>query len=284
MKYLIISPVKNEADFIEKTLLSVTRQTILPQKWIIVDDGSTDNTSIIIDEYLKKFNWIELLKNDTKNQERAGGAKVVRAFLKGYDKIKNVEHDFIVKLDGDLELPNNYFEEIINTFKSDSKIGICGGYILNKIGANLVKEIDIDYHVRGAFKSVRKNCYEEIGGFKEIWNWDGIDEMEAMFKGWKTKVIDLPVIHFRPTSAAYNPIKFNIKDGEDAYRLRSSFFLTIIRTIFRFARKPYLAVGISYFYGYIRSFIRRDKIIIDTELSKFINKFHLNRIKNKILK
>ena len=263
MKYTVISPVKNEGKYIKNTLDSVIEQTIIPNEWIIVDDGSTDNTLEILNEYSNKFNWIKIIENKTHSEERSGGSKVVRAFYKGYNSIINHEYDFIVKLDGDLKLPNNYFETVIESFKNDPKLGICGGYILNKVGEELIKEIDIDYHVRGAFKSVRKVCFKDIGGFLEIWNWDGLDLMEAMRKGWKTLVFDLPVIHYRPTSTAYNPYKFHFKDGKYSYKLRTSLGLFILRSIGRIKKKPYFICSAMYFFGYCYAFIKMESFIIN---------------------
>jgi glycosyltransferase involved in cell wall biosynthesis len=283
MKYTIITPVNNEEDYIRLTLESVVNQIIKPHEWIIVDDGSTDGTLSILKDYEKKYKWIKVIENKTKSEERSGGAKVIRAFYIGYNEITKHDYEFIVKLDGDLKLPETYFQDVSNIFKTQPKVGICGGYILNKVGDNLIQEGRMDYHVRGAFKSVRKKCFEEIGGFKEIWNWDGLDQMEAFRLGWQTKVIDVPVIHYKPTSSAYNPFKFHFKCGWYAYKLRNNFALTIFRSARRFKMKPYFLLGLSYFSGYIYSFIRKEDKIIDKELGVYLNNFHIKRIKKLIL-
>ncbi|MFT4524158.1 MAG: biofilm PGA synthesis N-glycosyltransferase PgaC [Bacteroidia bacterium] len=278
MKYTVVSPVKNEAKYIKHTLDSVAAQTEKPNEWIIVDDGSTDNTLAILQEYSAKHDWIKVLESKTQLEARSGGSKVVRAFNKGFRAITDHSYDFIVKLDGDLALPENYFETVIKTFTQNPKVGICGGYILNKTDSGLVKEIEIDYHVRGAFKSVRKTCFDEIGGFKEIWNWDGIDMMEAMMRGWETKVFDLSVVHFRPTSTAYNPYKFHFKDGRFAFKLRTNILLLILRTIGRLKKKPFLISSLLYFIGYFFAMIRLEERIIEKDVGAFTNKFHINRI------
>ena len=277
MNYTIISPVKNEGKFIKNTLDSVINQSIKPKEWIIVDDGSTDDTLDILKKYASNHKWLKIIENKTHSEERAGGSKVVRAFYKGYDSITDHNYDFVVKLDGDLKLPENYFETVIVNFKKNPKIGLCGGYILNKIGDDLIQEGPIDYHVRGAFKSVRKQCFEEIGGFSHVWNWDGLDEMEAMRLGWQTLVFDLPVIHYRPTSGAYDYRKQNFKHGIEAYKTRDSLILTIIRLLAKSAKKPHLS-GFYFFKGYLSGFFKREPRVISKELSKFTNKFHLNRI------
>lgn len=282
MKYTIVSPVKNESAHIEHTLKSVIKQTVLPMEWVIVDDGSTDNTLQIIQDFASKHEWIRVVENKTHDEARSGGSKVVRAFNRGFSTIDDHSYDFIVKLDGDLKLPENYFETVIETFIQNPKVGICGGYILNKVGDDLIKEIEIDYHVRGAFKSVRKTCFDEIGGFKEIWNWDGVDQMEAMMRGWETKVFDLPVIHYRPTSTAYNPYRFHFKDGRFAYRLRVNFSLLLLRMGGRIKKRPFLISALIYFLGYIYAMIRREEFIVGKDVGDFTNKFHTKRILNQL--
>lgn len=278
MKYVIITPVKNEEKFIKFTLDSVVNQTVLPSKWIIVDDGSSDDTTRIVEEYSNKYSWIELLKLNTNNEERMGGSKVVRAFNSGFELVKDEDWDFIVKLDGDLILPNNYFGKIIEVFKSDIKIGLTGGVILNKVGEKFVKEGHIDYHVRGAFKAYRKECFFSIGGLKEIWNWDGIDEMEAMYKGWKTKCIDLKVKHLRPTTSAYNLKEHAYKSGYEAYRIRMSPILMSLRCIYKLFNKPVLGYSIYFFNGYISAYLAKADFLINKELGRFINNFHYKRL------
>jgi glycosyltransferase involved in cell wall biosynthesis len=278
MNYVVVTPAKNEEKFIRKTLDSMVSQSKLPLKWIIVDDGSTDNTLSILKEYENKYSWIGIVENHNKAESRVGGAKVVRAFNAGYEHVKDFKYDVIVKLDGDLSLPENYFEKIINEFKKDEKIGLAGGLILNMINGVPVQEGEIDYHVRGAFKAIRSDCFREIGGFKELWNWDGLDEMEAMRLGWKTKVVDLPVIHYRPTSGAYNPFKQQWRDGLDAFRLRSSLLLTLVRTAARLRKKPYILGSITYLIAYIYGVLTFQKSTISKELAVFMNRFHRKRL------
>jgi len=278
MNYLIVSPVKNEAEHIGYTLNSILRQTILPVAWVIVDDGSTDQTAEIVNEAMRTVPWIQLIQKNNQSEQRSGGVKVVRAFNTGLLTVDYHAVDFIVKLDGDLELPDNYFETIIQVFESDPKIGICGGYILNKYGDEFIRERSNDYHIRGAFKAVRTTCFEQIGGFQETWNWDGLDEMTAFFYGWKTKVIDQPVKHFRPTSQAYNPYQHAVKSGTEYFKMRSTFLLTLLRFIARLPKRPYIGGACCFMYGYLKAVVKREPRIIDRELGRFINRFHYKRL------
>lgn len=278
-KYIIITPVKNEEKYIRYTLDSVTTQTILPEEWIVVDDGSSDNTSLIVEEFIPKFNWISLIKLNTNEEQRMGGNKVVRAFNAGYKFIKNKDWDFIVKLDGDLTLPDDYFEKIFSAFAGDEKLGICGGMILNKYSDDqlILEKTDL-YHVRGALKTIRRKCWDVIGGFKEVWAWDGLDIMEARFHGWDTKSVDVNVIHHRPTSSAYNPIKQSYRNGYESYKFGNDLLLTLIRSIVRMKRKPYLITGFAFMFGFFNSWLKREPIIVSKDLARFMRKFNYARL------
>jgi len=278
MRYVVITPAYNEQEYIKYTLDSVINQTLKPFQWIIVNDGSTDKTGEIVQDYVKEYSWIKLIDLQ-KNDLRACGSKVVRAFNVGYESLKTDDYDFIVKLDADLTLPKNYFEKVAMTFRSDPEIGLCGGYCVNEKNGELVKERSPSYHIRGAFKSITKQCWEEIGGFKEILGWDGIDEMTAMYKGWKTKTIDLSVVHHRPTASAYNPFELSKRLGIANYQNGANVFLAIVRTIVRlFKSEPYIVVGAGFFVGYFTAFIHKEEKNVNKDLARFINKFHLNRI------
>lgn len=278
LAYVIITPAKDEANHIEEVLKSVCAQTIKPHKWVIVNDGSKDNTKELIESYARKYDWIQVLNVKNSEEVRAGGQKVVRAFYKGFEQIKNHDYEFVVKLDADLILPNNYFEEISCAFKNNEKIGLCGGFCLNKLKGQLIKEKSAPYHVRGAFKAYRRQCFEEIGGIKEVWNWDGIDEMTAMYLGWETATLDLPVIHLRPTSQAYNAINHAFESGKENYRMRSDLLLILIRFVTYLGKKPLIISAFSFVFGYLVARLTRERRYIDVGLGRFMNRFHLNRV------
>lgn len=278
LAYVIITPAKDEANHIEEVLKSVCAQTIKPHKWVIVNDGSKDNTKELIESYARKYDWIQVLNVKNSEEVRAGGQKVVRAFYKGFEQIENHDYEFIVKLDADLILPDNYFQEVARAFKNNEKIGLCGGFCLNKRNGQLIKEKSAPYHVRGAFKAYRRECFEEIGGIKEVWNWDGIDEMTAMYLGWETACLDLPVIHLRPTSQTYNAINHAFECGKENYRMRSALTLTLIRFTKYLSKRPICISAFSFLYGYWAARIAGEQRYVDAGLGRFINKFHLNRV------
>ncbi len=281
MKHIIITPAKNESKYIENTIKSVVAQTLLPQEWIIVDDGSTDNMIEIIEKYIKKYPWIKLIKRETKQEQRYGGGKVVRAFNDGYKHIQFKDYDFITKLDADLTLPTTYFEEIAKEFKNNPKLGICGGVCYIEKNNALVREKAAMYHVRGALKSIRKTCFDEIEGFMPVLHWDGIDEFKARYYKWNVYSIELQVIHHRPTSKAYKPLKLNFNNGYAARQRRASFGLSLMRSIFKMRTYPYILNTIAYFSGYLSALIKGEKNILNKEISKSMNKFDYMKLFNK---
>ncbi len=281
MEYYIITPAKNEAKFIEQTLKSVIAQTVRPKKWIIVDDGSSDNTADIVSDYSNKYDFIKLIKNQSAREQRAGGSKVVRAFNVGYKMIHDEYFDFIVKLDADLTLPCNYFEEVIKCFELNSKIGLCGGYCVLEDNGKLIPESYTEDHVRGAFKSYRRECLNDMGGLKEIWSWDGIDESAIAFHGWELKVLPLAVVHHRPTSQEYNKLKFCFKTGREMFKERIEPLSLLIISAVYFFRKPVILGSILFVIGYFVSWVKKDGKVIDKELGDYIRKYRYKKIADK---
>lgn len=279
--YVIITPAKDEENYIEYTLKSVCEQTLLPKEWIIVNDGSTDDTADVVQKYIKDNSWIRLINNNTIGETRAEGSKIIRTFYAGYDSLINHDYDFIVKLDADLSLPQNYFEEIANEFQGNEKIGMCGGYCSIEVDAKYIKEKSSSYHLRGALKSYRKECFDDIGGIKPILGWDGVDEMTAMYKGWDVKILPLAVFQHRKTQSDYNAFMLSKKHGIANYKNGGNIFLAIVRSIVRIFRKPFFVQGIGFFLGYFKSLLNQERKNVDKNLARFINRFHTKRILKK---
>lgn len=282
MDYIIITPARNEAKFIEKTLQSVIGQTIKPKIWVIVNDGSTDTTGNIVEKYIRKNDFIHLINRNSCNEQRAGGAKVVQAFNVGFNLVKNEDYDFIVKLDADLILPKNYFEEIIKHFQANPKVGLCGGYCIIQRDGKYIKEDYSENHVRGAFKSYRKKCFTDIGGLKSIWSWDGTDEFEVIYHGWELKVLPLAVIHLRPTSAAYNLYRHSLKTGVEMYSIRTDLLSLFYLSLKQIPRKPIILGSILFVIGYLKAFLKREPKLIEKDLGRFIRKYRYKQIWKKL--
>ncbi|WP_296149877.1 glycosyltransferase family 2 protein [uncultured Flavobacterium sp.] len=282
MKYYIVIPAHNEEAFIALTLQSLAEQTVLPSKIVVVDDNSTDKTSEIIQEFAIKFPFISLIKK-TSEAIHLPGSKVIQAFHKGFETLDE-NYDFIVKLDADLILPANYFETIISIFKSDSKIGMAGGFAyIEKNGDWILENLTDKDHIRGAFKAYRKKCFLEIGNLKPAMGWDTVDELLSKFYGWKV-ITDqsLKVKHLKPTGANYNKTA-RYKQGEAFYTLGYGFLITSIASakLAMLKKKPFL------FFDYIKGFLKAKRakkpLLVTEEQAKFIRNYRLKKMKEKLI-
>lgn len=280
MNYYIIIPAYNEEKFIALTLQSIISQTVLPKKVVVVNDNSTDKTAEIVLEFGQKFSFINLVN---KNSEaiHLPGSKVIQAFQKGIETLDN-EYDFIVKLDADLILPDNYFETIIKHFKSDGKIGMAGGFAyIEKNDSWILENLTDKDHIRGAFKAYRKQCFEEIGGLKPAMGWDTVDELLCKFYGWKIKTDQtLKVKHLKATGANYSKTA-RYKQGEAFYSLGYGFWITAIASakLSILKKKPLL------FFDYVKGFWKakssRKPLLVNNEQAKFIRKYRISKMVSK---
>jgi glycosyltransferase involved in cell wall biosynthesis len=161
--YVLITPARNEEAFIEKTLESMVRQTVLPVKWVIVNDGSTDATASIVSRYLEKNPWIELVTLGQR-KERHFAAKVY-AFNAGRERLQNVEYKLIGNLDGDVSLDPDHFEFLLRKIKSDPKLGVAGTIFKEENYSSETDSFEGQNHVSGQCQLFRRECFEEIGGY-----------------------------------------------------------------------------------------------------------------------
>jgi poly-beta-1,6-N-acetyl-D-glucosamine synthase len=192
--YAIVSPVKDEAERLELTLQSVCEQSHKPVRWVIVDDGSSDGTRELAECWAAREPWITVLAPHDAGAPRARGGRVVRAFERGRAELTE-PHDFVVKLDGDIELPPGYFALVAAVFARDRRAGIVGGRVLVRGRDGWEPERVGRHTVHGAIKAYRVTCLEDFGGLRESMGWDGIDEYGAKARGWK--VIPLPELLVR---------------------------------------------------------------------------------------
>lgn len=196
-RYALITPVRDEEKYIEAMIESIAGQDIQPDKWVIVDDGSLDRTPEIVETNASRLPFIELVRLP-KRQERAPGGEA--AIIHALRRINLADYDFLARFDADLLFENDYIRRIFEEFDRDPELGIAGGGLFVSRDGRLDLEVVPDYHVRGALKMYRRQCFEEIGGITTRIGWDTIDEVYAWTKGWRTKsFFGLRVIHRRPT-------------------------------------------------------------------------------------
>lgn len=280
-RYVIITPAYNEESYIRFILESVVNQTLLPEQWVIVDDGSTDGTADIIRSYIINFPWIKLVTNPSFGDKPEGGSKIVKAFYLGYRAVDVSDFEFIVKLDADLTLPTRYFEEVSETFSAEPTVGMCGGSLSEYSAGKWKKASSAKYHLRGAIKAYRKKCFDQIGGIPISLIWDGIDEMKAMSLGWKVEILDLEVKHHRKSSTLINRgMNSSYSAGKQCYKHGYDLFLAFCRSAsYGLRTKPYFLSTLSFLSGYVYDWWKKSPKSVTPELETFIRKYQYNRIK-----
>ncbi|MCF8715882.1 glycosyltransferase family 2 protein [Joostella atrarenae] len=282
MEYYVVIPAHNEEAFIALTLNSLTQQTLLPKKVIVVNDNSSDTTENIIDSFTAEYNFIEKL-NLVSSSEHMPGSKVVNAFNKGLEKLDD-NYDFIVKLDADLILPENYFKTIAAIFQEDNKIGIAGGFVYEK---NETEEWTLNHpmdknHVRGAFKAYTKTCFKAIGGLKIAMGWDTVDELLCKYHGFSTQTSDgLKVKHLRPTGKSYNK-KAKLLQGKAMYTMRYGFLITAIASAKMALKQNKLQTFIDNMKGFMNAKKNNTPFLVSEEEGDFIRAYRIKNIKRKL--
>lgn len=265
-------------------LESLVHQTLLPAKVLIVNDNSTDNTGEIIDSFRSRYGFID--KHDIiSSKAHLPGSKVINAFNQGLALVDD-NYEFIVKLDADLILPPNYFEKIAALFSGDPEIGIAGGFVyeLDGNGKWALNHPMNKNHVRGAFKAYRKKCFQQIGGLKVSIGWDTVDELLALYHGFKIHTEDsLKVKHLRPTGKSYAK-KARYLQGEAMFKMRYGFLISLIASAKMAIAQKKLHVFWNTFYGFIKAYFSKKNYIVSTSEGKFIRNYRKKGIFEKLVK
>ncbi len=282
MQYYIIIPAHNEEAFLADTLNSVLRQRLQPEQVVVVNDNSTDGTEAIIDEFLGLSSVFKKL-NITSSTLHMPGSKVVNAFNKGLS-VLNDDYDFLVKLDADIILPDNYFERIAYIFTGNPKVGIAGGFLSEKDPYGHWKRNHPmnKNHVRGAFKAYSKNCFKAIGGLKNAMGWDTVDELLAQYHDFEIFTDDgLHAKHLRPTGLSYNE-KAKLLQGKAMYTMRYGFWITFIASAKMALNHKNWKVFFDNFEGYYTARKEGASFLVSEKQGKFIRKLRWKNIKRKL--
>lgn len=277
-KLIVITPVRDEEKYLARTAESMVKQTARPLQWIIVNDGSQDRTGVIAEEIAKKKPWIMVIhRNDRGHRDSAGGE--ISAFYYGSNAIVDKNWDFICKLDGDLSFEPNYFEECLNAFQRDSKLGISGGKIYNVVGGRNVYEPHPRFHVRGAVKIYRRDCWESIGGLVCRPGWDTLDEVKAQFYNWRTYTLpNVPVLHHRVTGAAVGSWKNAVKDGVCNYTVGYHPLYMAAKCCKKAFQKPFVIRAAGLWCGFIKGYFTSMKRISSKEIIRYVHNQQLRKM------
>ncbi|MFO0013938.1 MAG: glycosyltransferase family 2 protein [Planctomycetota bacterium] len=275
--YILISPCRNEADFMRRTLDSVAAQTVQPSEWIVVDDGSTDATQQILQEYQSRLPFLRVITRQDRGK-RSVGPGVIEAFYEGYRHISKL-YNYICKLDMDLDLPARYFERLIELMEADPRLGTISGkaYYIDHNTGKQVLELIRDHMSVGASKFCRKECFEETDGFVRQVMWDGIDCHTARLCGWKAGSFDEPDLrfeHLRPMGSSQQNIYVGRKrHGYGQYFMGSSLAFVSISAISRLLSPPKITGAAMMWWGYVEAMLQRKPRYNDPEFIRFLRRW-----------
>jgi len=282
--YILVTPVHNEEEFIEETIKSVVSQSILPVRWLIVDDASEDRTPQIVAQYQERYDFIECYRLE-RGDVKSYYSRRTHVFLAGYEKVKHLKCDFIAALDGDLLLPQNYYEGILKEFDNNSKLGVASGVYLDMIDGCPRRVLRSDISTSGGLQVFRRECYEQIGGYSSLRHGgdDSLAEYTARMKGWQTRSFPAyQAIHCRPvgTSGGASIIKARFCQGITDYYLGTHIVFMLAKSLRRaFLEQPYIIGAASRLAGFMAGCFSSEKRNIPDEVVKYIRKEQMGRLR-----
>ena len=276
--YLVITPCRNEAEFARRTLDSVAGQSVLPTQWVIVDDGSTDETPQILREYADRFPFITIIRVPDRGK-RSVGPGVVEAFYAGYESVESSNFDYVCKLDLDVELPSNYFETLILRMEANPRLGTCSGkpYNVGPKGRLVGERVGGEMSV-GMTKFYRTACFQQIGGFVRAVMWDGIDCHRCRMLGWEAcSWDDLHFLHLRPMGSSQGNIWVGrMRHGRGQYFMGTSLLYMTASALYRLSSRPWVTGSLGMWLGYVTAMIRREPRYEDKEFRRFLRRYQLD--------
>lgn len=280
-RYVLITPARNEARFLENTIQCVARQTLLPARWIIVDDGSEDDTAGIAARYAAEYDWIELIHRP-KGEDRNFAAKAW-AFRAGQDRLRTVEYDIIGNLDADVSLDPDHFAFLMNRFAEDPHLGVAGTVFREDGYDSSIDSFEGQNYVSGQCQIFRRECFEAIGGYvpSRIGGIDWIAVTTARMRGWKTRSFrDKSFFHHRVLGTAnHGRLGRNYVYGKKDYFLGGHPLWEICRCIYQLSKRPYFIGGIAFFAGYFGSLLRHKPRVVSDDLMRFHRREQITKLK-----
>jgi len=281
-RYVLITPARNESAFIECTLQSVIAQTVRPERWVIVDDGSTDATPEIVERFAKQHPWIELARRPQRaDRSFAGKAHAVNA---GLERVKGIPFEVMGNLDADVSFEPDYMAFVLAKFAADPKLGV-GGTPFTEVGGydSTRDSFEGENYVAGPCQLFRWTCWQEIGGYmaNKAGGVDWIAVMTARMKGWTvTAFPEKRFHHHRSMGTAQRGIHASMFSyGEKDYYLGGSPVWQLFRCTYRMAKRPYLTGGLALLAGYLSAAARRMPRAVSPELMRFHRAEQMKKLK-----
>lgn len=279
-KYVLITPARNEADYIELTLKSVVRQTHRPLKWIIVSDGSTDGTDDIVRKYVAENPWIELLRMPERQERHFAGK--VHAFNAGYERVKDLAFEIVGNLDADVSFEPDHFEFLIEKVAENQRLGVAGAPF---------REGDYQYDYRytnvenvwGGCQLFRRECFVDIGGYMPLKGGciDHVAVLTARLRGWETRTFTERVcVHHRLMGTAlHGALKSKYKLGVKDHSVGNHPLWQVFRSVYQMKHRPYILGGLALGWGYLWSMLRGVEVSVSPELIAFVRREQMQRLR-----
>ncbi len=287
LRYALVTPARNEVDFIEGTIQSMVAQTAQPEKWVIVSDGSTDGTDEIVKRYAAQYPWIELLRMPER-RDRQFAAKA-HAFNAGCARLANVSFDIIGNLDADITFEPDYIAFLLEKFNANPKLGVAGTPFVedhDRLDKHTYAHQFADAtHVSGACQLFRKKCFDEVGGYKPVKAGaiDWIAVTTARMKGWQTRTFTEKVsLHHRKLgvgSGSHGKLSMRFHYGGKAYSVGGHPLWECLRGVFQMRQKPFVLGGLWFISGYVSAALRRRERAASPELMRFHRSEQMARLR-----
>ncbi len=282
--YVVITPARNEAEFIEHTLRSMVAQTVPPLRWVVVDDGSTDRTAEIVAGYAARFDFIRLVR--MVRDPKRDFAKKVGAFNRGLDELHDVEFDFIGNIDADMSFGPEYFDRVLASFDHEPRLGIAGGIVYTRFTDTFKTYDYTSDSVGGKVQLFRRQCFNDIGGYRAL-PWGGIDataEIMARMHGWTVrKTLEAPAYEHRPTGFAYgNPLQIKFFEGRRFYSLGYDPLFFALRCVSRATEYPFvLGSGVA-LARYAWALVRREAHALPDDVVRFLRTEQRGKLRQRL--
>jgi biofilm PGA synthesis N-glycosyltransferase PgaC len=272
-KYVLVTAAYNEEAYIGRTIESIVGQTLLPQRWVIVSDGSTDRTDDIVQKHAAKYPFIRFVRIQEKHTRNFGAQ--VMAINRGFEQLRDVDYDFIANVDSDLSFEPTYYSRLLQKFDEDPKLGLAGGFIFEEDHDGIFRSrlLNSEHSVGHAVQMLRRECYEAIGGWIAMpyggQDWHAL--VTAQMLGWRIKAFpELPVFHHRPTGTGDRRVRNLFREGCMDYSVGSYPPFEIMKIVRRMRFKPYVVGSLIRLSGFVWGYCRSEVRLVSPEFIQFL--------------
>lgn len=281
--YVLITAARNEEAYIQWPIRSVLAQTVLPERWVIVSDGSTDGTDEIVSSYARRHGFIELVRLTTGDAEPNFSSKV-RAIKAGWQRLQSSTYSYLGNLDADVSFGATYFEDLLHHFSTNPNLGIGGGFILEEVSGSFEsRPSNTVRSVAGAVQFFRRECYERIGGHPPV-KWGGEDwilEVTARMLGWEVRAFnELEVRHHKSGRRTRGTIREHSREGVMDYMVGSHPLFETVKCLRRMGHRPIVFGGLLRMGGFLWSYVKREQRPVSQEFVRHLRREQIGMIRS----